>query len=346
MDYSVVLGLTLVVVFFSSWLSLQRLHHVLMQLGCVALPSARGLHSQPIPRGGGIVIALWGILAIWLVPSSSDGSIYGYLLVAAGLLVVSLIGFADDRSNNLSTTTRLSVHFTASALVVAGCSIITALDAFVILGLPIIVVAVFLTIVGAWSINAMNFMDGSDALVASQVVLTTLIFNIFALSNDIDLRHFAMLTVVGLSTLGFLVKNLPPATMFLGDVGSGFLGLAIVVFVITTTPAVWWSLPVALILYSLFIMDTFVTLSRRMLRGELPTNAHREHAYQRIVRRSNRHADALVVNTCYLLLVAVPLSFFTIHRDLTSVMAVVISFVLAGTLVLLTPSVSAQTQTR
>jgi Fuc2NAc and GlcNAc transferase len=230
------------------------------------------------------------------------------------------------------------IHLIASALVVSGSYISDLLDYFVVFHSPILVVAVFLTVVTAWSINAMNFMDGSDALVASQIVLSSLLFNVFGYITGEDLRVFIQISVVGVSTVAFLAKNFPPATMFLGDVGSGFLGLLIVTFVITTTPAVWWILPVALILYSLFIMDTILTLARRILRGERPTSAHREHAYQRIVQRSHRHQDALIVNSAYLLVIAVPLSALTIERSLSSVVTVSLSLLLAGLFVLLVPT--------
>jgi Fuc2NAc and GlcNAc transferase len=252
--------------------------------------------------------------------------------------VVALIGFVDDWSHDLPASIRLLVHLIASALVVSGSYISDLLDHFVVFHSPILVVAVFLTVVTAWSINAMNFMDGSDALVASQIVLSSLLFNVFGYITGEDLRVFIQISVVGVSTVAFLAKNFPPATMFLGDVGSGFLGLLIVTFVITITPAVWWVLPVALILYSLFIMDTFLTLARRILRGERPTSAHREHAYQRIVQRSHRHQDALIVNSAYLLVIAVPLSALTIERSLSSVVTVSLSFLLAGLFVLLVPA--------
>jgi Fuc2NAc and GlcNAc transferase len=304
----------------------------------VAQPSARGLHLQPTPRGGGVIIALWGVLAMLLFPGSSNTTLLGNSLIITGLVVVALIGFVDDWSHDLPARIRLLIHLIASALVVSGSYISDLLDYFVVFHSPILVVAVFLTVVTAWSINAMNFMDGSDALVASQIVLSSLLFNVFGYITGEDLRVFIQISVVGVSTVAFLAKNFPPATMFLGDVGSGFLGLLIVTFVITTTPAVWWILPVALILYSLFIMDTILTLARRILRGERPTSAHREHAYQRIVQRSHRHQDALIVNSAYLLVIAVPLSALTIERSLSSVVTVSLSLLLAGLFVLLVPA--------
>lgn len=332
------LGLTFVLVLVSSRLSLPLLHRALLRLGCVAQPSARGLHLQPTPRGGGVIIALWGVLAMLLFPGSSNTTLLGNSLIITGLVVVALIGFVDDWSHDLPASIRLLIHLIASALVVSGSYISDLLDYFVVFHSPILVVAVFLTVVTAWSINAMNFMDGSDALVASQIVLSSLLFNVFGYITGEDLRVFIQISVVGVSTVAFLAKNFPPATMFLGDVGSGFLGLLIVTFVITITPAVWWVLPVALILYSLFIMDTFLTLARRILRGERPTSAHREHAYQRIVQRSHRHQDALIVNSAYLLVIAVPLSALTIERSLSSVVTVSLSFLLAGLFVLLVPA--------
>jgi Fuc2NAc and GlcNAc transferase len=273
-----------------------------------------------------------------LFPGSSNTTLLGNSLIITGLVVVALIGFVDDWSHDLPASIRLLVHLTASALVVSGSYISDLLDYFIVFRSPILVVAVFLTVVTAWSINAMNFMDGSDALVASQIVLSSLLFNVFGYITGEDLRVFIQISVVGVSTVAFLAKNFPPATMFLGDVGSGFLGLLIVTFVITTAPAVWWVLPVALILYSLFIMDTILTLARRILRGERPTSAHREHAYQRIVQRSHRHQDALIVNSAYLLVIAVPLSVLTIERSLSSVVTVSLSFLLAGLFVLLVPA--------
>ena len=333
MDSSVVLGLTLLIVPVSSLAVLNLLRRMLIRWGSISLPSDRGLHSHPTARGGGIIIALWATGALWAPFVTSQGTWIGDAFFFTSLIIVVVVGFLDDLTSKLSAGTRLLIHFVASACAVLGAHFSGALQSDVVNPLLSAAVLVF---IAAWSINAMNFMDGVDGLVSGQLVGVALCVNLLGIVDGVDLENFFFMTVLGLSSAAFLRVNFPPARLFLGDSGSGLIGLAVVVFAVTTTPDVWWIGSVLVIFYSLFIMDTFTTLIWRLLRGKHPAAAHREHVYQLVVQRSGRHQDALLVYIGHTFLIGVPFSLLIIYETMPAVALVAICLTFSGVFLVVT----------
>jgi Fuc2NAc and GlcNAc transferase len=115
---------------------------------------------------------------------------------------------------------------------------------------------------------------------------------------------------LGLAALGFLVWNWPPAKIFMGDVGSGYLGFVIAVLAVAdarnnpVAPFIW------LILAAVFFVDATVTLIRRWRRGEQVHQAHRTHAYQQLSRRWNSHRRVTLAVLCLNLGVLLPCAVF------------------------------------
>ncbi len=140
----------------------------------------------------------------------------------------------------------------------------------------------------AWAVSAYNFMDGIDSLAASEAVFVGAIGGLFALqSGGRDVAFISFL--IAASSLGFLHWNLPRAKVFLGDVGSGFLGYAFAIVALfsdrtASLPAIgWW------VLLGVFAFDSTVTLCRRLVRREAWHVTHRESAYQRAALRFRGH---------------------------------------------------------
>ncbi len=292
----------------ASALLTQLVRKVAAGSGVLDIPNARSSHGVPTPRGGGAAIVL--VTTAGLVLLAGYGLVGINLLgaLAGGGLAVALVGFADDRSS-LSATVRLAVHFAAALWALAWLG-----------GLPPLRVGGHLGALGwlgyllgacgiVWAVNLFNFMDGIDGIATSEAVFIALAGALLDVMMAVD-------TGVGLAALvfaaacgGFLLWNWPPARIFLGDVGSGYLGYVIVVLAVAATrdnPVALW---VWLILGGAFFVDATVTLIRRTLRNERVHQAHRSHAYQWLARRWRSHGRVtlavLAVNIGWLLPCAV-----------------------------------------
>ncbi len=252
------------------------------------IPNRRSSHETPTPRGGGIVfVALFlAVSALFLVlfPERRDT----WLAILGGGSAVALVGWIDDRSG-LGAGTRLLVHFGAVAWALywlggfpslyLGSGYLLHLGYW---GIPLALVG------GVWLVNLYNFMDGIDGLAAGEAVFVCVAAGILGWRNE-DLFLAASLFVLATLVSGFLVLNWSPAKVFMGDVGSGFLGYAFAVFAFSgektgSVPALVFGL-----LLSVFVVDSTMTLFRRISHRERLSEAHRSHVFQLAVKRGFSH---------------------------------------------------------
>lgn len=239
------------------------------------LPNARSSHSVPVPRGGGVAIvvcfflALLGAVFVGRVPPR-------FLSVAfAGGGLVALVGFLDDL-RPLSALLRGGVHLGAAVVLVR---------LFPELSFFAAALSVFAV---AWSINLYNFMDGIDGLAAGEAVFVCVGLAAIAAVKGDPAFQFACLSLAAASA-GFLVFNWSPASIFMGDVGSGFLGGTLAAFSLTASSAGTVPMFSFLILMAVFIGDASWTLFRRLVTGQRIFEAHRTHAYQKAVIGGRSH---------------------------------------------------------
>jgi UDP-N-acetylmuramyl pentapeptide phosphotransferase/UDP-N-acetylglucosamine-1-phosphate transferase len=235
-------------------------------------PNPRSLHRSPVPRGGGV--AIWcGVIAA----SCVDGAPPGWLLPLLGVIGLS---WWEDRAG-VPVWIRLMVQgLAALAWVVPQSS-----------GAWTTVLA---TLSVVWMANLFNFMDGSDGLAAAMSVL-----GFGALGAAGWVATGAWLrdpTLVAVATLPFLVHNLPPARVFLGDVGAVPLGFLAAVLGIGGVLDGRWPVWLPVLVFLPFIVDATVTLLRRVAAGENPLAAHRDHGYQRLVQAGLGHRGTLIVH--------------------------------------------------
>jgi Fuc2NAc and GlcNAc transferase len=164
-----------------------------------------------------------------------------------------------------------------------------------------------------WSLYLFNFMDGIDGIAASEgasvgvgaALMMALTFGASAVGTASWLLAAA--------AIGFLYWNWPPARIFMGDVGSGFLGYAISVLAIAAAVARPPILVPWLIMFGVFVVDATLTLLRRISRGKAPHLAHRSHAYQQIARRiGHRRVTLAVVLINFLWLM--PIAWFALQN--------------------------------
>lgn len=301
------LGLPLVLLSgLVGWLVARLVLRNAARLGLVQPTNERSSHSVPTPTGGGLGIALGGTLAglpmLLPLPLASATALIAGLVIAA-------VGFADDRKP-LSIRLRLGAQALCFGLVVASLP----LDGFAYsTGLiwPDTILLVVLVIAGVGFINIFNFMDGIDGLAGSEAVFVLLgAVALIALANPALLAHPAVWWMLGsaAATLGFLAFNGPPARLFMGDVGSTWLGLMLSVFAFLTISVGWLSLPQWLLLTAAFVADASATLLRRLVQREPIFQPHRRHAYQQLATRLGRHAPVTLGYLGLNLLVLWPLA--------------------------------------
>ena len=258
-------------------------------------PNERSLHSTPVPRLGGVAIVLssYAVLLLALHQRESPHALWPWLLSA---LPVAALGLLDDL-RPLPALVRLLIQVGVAVAFCAWLPSMTSVQLTPGLSLhvaaPITLIAAGLFLVAL--LNIYNFMDGMDGLAATQALGAALALATGALAQgheDIALLSLALLGAAG----GFYLHNAPPAKLFMGDVGSTFLGFS---FAATTLlgvarPTQPLALSPALFALAPFLLDGSFTLLRRLFRGEKIWQAHRTHLYQRAVASGLSHHEVLV----------------------------------------------------
>ncbi|TCD57619.1 glycosyl transferase [Synechococcus sp. BS56D] len=239
-------------------------------------PNERSSHSQPTPRGGGVAFVLVASLAsslAWLVRSGFDSTPLPLLVAPLLALPLALVGFLDDR-HNLPAGWRYGVQL-ATALVAVLTSPLVVPSVGLLPLLALLVIAVTAVI------NFTNFMDGLDGLVAGcmAVAMTAAAIQLSA--------PWPIWALVG-ALLGFLFWNWSPAKVFMGDVGSTFLGA---VFAVLVLQASNWPEALALLLVATPLLgDACLCVPRRLIAGQQVFQAHRLHLFQRLHQAGWSHA--------------------------------------------------------
>lgn len=268
-------------------------------------PNDRSSHLHPTPRGGGIAfIVAFGMGSFFL-------GLFGYASWPFGVLIatgfVAMLGFLDDKGH-VPARIRLVGHFGACLMAL-----------YCLGGMPTIYVGSwvlssgmllngFTVILLVWLLNLYNFMDGIDGIAGMEAISVCLGGALlFALQGN--LIWIGLPLVLAASVAGFLIWNWPPARIFMGDAGSGCLGLVLGLLMIQATrvnPVFFWSW---MVLLGVFVVDASVTLLCRMAQRATLYLAHRDHAYQHAARSvgDHRRVTLLVtlINMSWLLPIAI-----------------------------------------
>lgn len=247
--------------------------------GFFDVPNPRSSHSVPTPRGGGVALVA-SVLGVAAYEMARGSQVPLAVLVGLGvaLAALALVGWMDDKGS-MPVALRFPVHL--------GCGFAVALMVNQLAPMPGVLNSAWLAWWLFWtaaSINIVNFMDGIDGMVAAQGVVYG-VFLFALLPSETAGSRFGL--ILAAACLGFLLWNWAPAKMFLGDVGSGPLGLFFVVGGALALQGARAAL-VFLPLFPLFF-DALVTLIRRFRHGEKLTVAHRSHLYQRMANGGYGH---------------------------------------------------------
>lgn len=283
--------------FIISYLGVAAVRRWALRRNLLDIPNERSSHVVPTPHGGGLAIAAivligFGISRLW-AEDLALGSFAGYML---GALAIAAISGVDDLFG-VSAPARLLVHLFAAAIFVAFAGFVSRIYLPFLgeldwgwLGVPI----TLLWIVGLT--NAYNFMDGIDGIAAGQAIVAGGLWIVIALALGASALATLSVLIVGAS-LGFLLHNTPPARIFMGDVGSAFLGYSFAVLPVIAAPRNPRLVVAGALVVWPFLFDSSFTFLLRLSRGENVFAAHRSHLYQRliIVGYSHRWVSSLYI---------------------------------------------------
>lgn len=277
-----------------SYLGVERFRRWSLRRNLFDIPNERSSHTIPTPRGGGLIIVLISLTFYSIYTLSQTGTfVWAYIV---GAVLVAGVSWLDDLYT-ISFIWRFCVHIAAALL------IIFSVGYFGEIFIPFVkqtagsevggLILTFLWIV--WLTNAYNFMDGIDGIAGIQAFSAGIGWLIIGKLFGADSTGFYG-GVIAFTCLGFLIQNWQPAKIFMGDVGSAFLGYTFAVLPLLFESEVGATfqnpqlLPLsAIFLNWLFIFDTIYTFIRRLIKRERFWDAHRGHLYQKLVSEGYAH---------------------------------------------------------
>ena len=283
------------------------------RLGLDDVPNHRSSHRRITPRGGGLAVVAATVIVLGAVAAAGLAAAPGpgWGLALLGCLGLAVVGLIDDM-RSLGQRLRLICQAVAVALILHAGLLETSARG---IALPLATANPTTTLIGwlwlaglllagLWWINLFNFMDGIDGIAATQALF--LLCSAMALlmimppstgtaaGDGADLLHwFALLLAAAL--LGFLPANWSPARIFMGDAGSLFLGVSLLLVAmhsVTSGRINAWFWPIAA---GSFICDASATLLRRLSTRQNVFSAHRSHFYQQLSRRWADHRRVTLV---------------------------------------------------
>lgn len=291
-----------------TWWLTGRFRRYALDRQLLDIPNVRSSHAVPTPRGGGAAIALTTLVALPMLGELGALRWDHVCALIGGGGLVALVGVVDDRGH-IAPRWRLLGHFVAATWIlswIGGAPPLTIRGAAVDLRWMGDIFAVLYMV---WLLNLTNFMDGIDGIAGAEGITVSAGAALLYLIAVPGGTQWLAPLVVASATLGFLVWNWPPAKIFMGDVGSGFLGLMLAALSLQAA----WAVPRLLwgwiILLGVFVVDATVTLLHRVARGERFYEAHRSHGYQHAASRWGAHLPVTLsvaaINLGWLLPIAV-----------------------------------------
>jgi len=289
----------------------------------LAIKNHRTLHSLPTPRGGGIVFSMLSILAfglVWWNRQLTEGLL---LALVVGGFIATLFGFIDD-VKNISAKIKLIIQL------MLACWLVYCLyyGGLLVFGLmpPYIIIPIALFFI-VWMMNAYNFMDGIDGMAASGAIFVSLALALALFLTEGPIEIIAIFILIASTVAGFILFNWPPATIFMGDAGSLFLGYmfgSLLLFtVLNDNISIWTWLTV----FGYFFADTTLTQIMRVILVKQWYLAHRSHAYQNLARITGSHSKVTISVVIYNLLWVLPLTLWSTFQPEMGIVAAFLSII-------------------
>lgn len=253
--------------------------------GLIAHPGERQSHTVATPAGGGLGIIFSLVVASlclqWVVFIPD----FWWQKMLPGIVLLAAVGWRDDKLP-VSSLIRLLVQLTVSLWLLGYGWFEISLT-----GAGLFAIAVLAMI---WMMNLYNFMDGSNGMAGFQGVFAGLAMAVIFHAGDESAMALIALAVAA-GSAGFLPLNFPRARVFMGDVASVPLGFIFAAFAVYGVQSGALDLPVAILIMSVFIVDSTMTLVARVFRGERWYTAHAQHVYQRLIAQGWSHRKVLMI---------------------------------------------------
>ena len=290
------------------------------------IPNERSSHQNPTPRGGGVAVVaafVFGLLALLIRGDIASESFYA--IVLPGVLVAA-IGYLDDLGRVTAARLRLIGHFVAAVIAVYmldGLPPMPLFSATLDIGLVGNIIAVLFLV---WMLNLFNFMDGIDSITGVEALTSCLILTIF-LINKSETELWQVSALLCAAVIGFLYFNWPPARIFLGDIGSGFIGFTIgtiSLVIARSQPLITWAV---IILLGVFIVDATVTLIRRLIDKQRISTAHRSHAFQHLANSTDRHLKVSLSIAAVNIFWLAPIAWLVVDQRILPIIGVVTAYI-------------------
>jgi len=317
--------LALVTIAVLGWLAAHVVLRAIAARGVLDVPNGRSSHSAPTPRAGGIAFVAVGTLALVAVALQS-GALAPLAIAVVGA-AIAWLGWRDD-VDHAPAHIRLAAHLAAGALLLVLLWPFGALGIgwlWLLVLLPVTVVAL------AWMVSVVNFMDGIDGLVTS-IAIVVAAGAALVLAGGPAAAPATASALVAASLVGFLALNWPPARIFMGDVGSGWIGIVLAGLAVwSARDAGWAGLWPWIILGGTLVTDATICLVRRILTGQRFTEPHRSHAYQNLARQigSNRigsHRQVTIAYVAVTLIWLLPLAIIAAARPHSGALLAVVAY--------------------
>ncbi len=296
---------------------------IAISYGILANPNFRTLHEFPVPRGGGVVFSLIFVIGVFVLWYVDLLSVELLLILGFGGAVAALFGFIDD-VYNISASRKLLIQICLSIWILYWLGDGVLLHGS---GLLRIMIIPLLMLFIVWMINAYNFMDGIDGMAVSGAFYITgsltLIMLITNSSSELTVLFVLLMASVG----AFMLFNWPPASIFMGDSGSVFLGYIFASFILISVIRNEISLWTWLVIFGYFFADTTVTQIARLILVKKWYSAHRSHAYQNLAMITGSHLRITGGVTAYHILWLLPLSLWTVLQPDSALFAVFLAVI-------------------
>lgn len=272
----------------------------MMHVRILDIPNHRSSHDRPVPNSGGVAIALTVMVGFAVVYAASETRIAERHMIGLGVssLAIVVVSLFDDLGQLGTFKIKLVTQVLAAALLPISGIIIREITLPYIGTIQLGWSGFLVTLIWIVALtNIFNFMDGLNGLAGGTAVLVAAFFAFFAFMLG-SLFVYVLCYVILAATLGFLVFNFPHGRIFMGDVGSQFLGFlfAAVAVIASGYDASRTSLLLMPLLFFHFIFDTVFTFFRRLRRGEDVTQGHRSHLYQLLNRLGWSHAQVSLLH--------------------------------------------------
>lgn len=304
LNANIIYPIAFIMAFLISLFSTPLSKRIAFKVGAIDYPKDRGMHKKPMPRAGGTAIVFGFILTVIIIipllfPKTASIDIVEILGLVLGSIVIASVGFLDD-IYELRPKIKLLFQFIAALIIVYTGTTISAFtwpfadNGVIFLG----EFAKILTIVWVVGVtNAVNLIDGLDGLAAGVSSIAALCLMLLAIltANPVPVTIILTAALAG-ACLGFLPHNFNPATIFMGDTGSNFLGFALAVISIQGLLKSYTAITViiSVIVLGLPIFDTFFAIIRRLLNGQPVMQADRGHLHHRLVDRGYSQKRAVL----------------------------------------------------